>query len=292
MEKLICIYHKNCADGFTAAWIFRNFISGGLSFTPREIQWEPRSYGEAPPDCTGAEVIILDFSFKRPVMKEIAAVAKAVLVIDHHKTAQEDMQGLMEEHNNVKTVFDMERSGARLAWDYFFHGEPLPDLVRTIEDRDLWRFKFSETRAQMASIFSYAYDFETWDDLSYKAKTGSLDKEGEAIERKHFKDITELMPQTQVMLYICGEKVPAYNLPYTMSSDVGNIAAAKPDHSYGVCFWFNKQEVQFSLRSIGNKQDVSLIASAYGGGGHRNAAGFKVTLNDFLSDMLIVDGEA
>jgi hypothetical protein len=54
-----------------------------------------------------------------------------VTLIDHHKTALEDLAGLPSLH----TFTDLERSGATLAWDYLFPDKPRPLLLGHIEDR-------------------------------------------------------------------------------------------------------------------------------------------------------------
>jgi phosphoesterase RecJ-like protein len=45
------------------------------------------------------------------------------------------------------------------------------------------------------------------------------------------------------------------------------------------------ERVYVSLYSIGDV-DVARIAARYGGGGHRNAAGFGVALGDWLRDFV------
>ncbi|HEY9460031.1 MAG TPA: phosphoesterase, partial [Paralcaligenes sp.] len=81
----ICIYHGKCADGFTAAWAVKCALG--------DIEFYPGVYQEPPPEVTGRDVIIVDFSYKRPVLVEMAAVARSILVLDHHKTAAEDLAG-------------------------------------------------------------------------------------------------------------------------------------------------------------------------------------------------------
>lgn len=95
-----------------------------------------------------------------------------------------------------------------------------------------------------------------------------------AIERKHFKDIHELLAVTTSFMVIGGHRVPAANLPYTMSSDAGHELASK--QPFAACYWHTPDGVAFSLRSAPDGLDVSEIAAQYGGGGHRHAAGFKV----------------
>ena len=102
--KVLCIYHAFCADGFGAAWIVRRALGDGVEF-------HAASYGQEPPDVTGRDVLMVDFSYKRPVLVQMAAKAKSILILDHHKTAQADLVDLPD---NVQTIFDMERSGAML----------------------------------------------------------------------------------------------------------------------------------------------------------------------------------
>src|SRR6267142_5992911 len=105
----ICIFHGNCDDGFGAA--FAVWKRDGDC-----VDYHPGIYGKAPPDVTGMDVAIVDFSYKRSVMKDLAARAKSILVLDHHKTAEADLAGLSDECQNVEVVFDMFRSGAVMAW--------------------------------------------------------------------------------------------------------------------------------------------------------------------------------
>jgi oligoribonuclease NrnB/cAMP/cGMP phosphodiesterase (DHH superfamily) len=173
--------------------------------------------------------------------------------------------------------FDLNRSGAGLAWDFFNPGVPRPDLINRIEDRDLWRFAYPDTRAVQAAVFSYPYDFDTWD-LLFKCNLETLRLEGEAIERKHFKDIGELIEVVTRPMTIAGHTVPMANLPYTLTSDAGHkLAAGKP---FAGCYWDTPAGRVFSLRSTDEGLDVSAIAKQYGGGGHRNASGFRVAYAD------------
>jgi oligoribonuclease NrnB/cAMP/cGMP phosphodiesterase (DHH superfamily) len=246
-------------------------------------------YGQDPPDCLGRDVYLLDFSYKRAVMDQIIALARSVTVLDHHKTAQAEMDGLVEYwHREVPNLrvsvrFDMEKSGARLAWEWFHPGEAVPQLVRYVEDRDLWRFAVPYSKEINAALFSYDYDFARWNLLRAMLEAGSpiLEAAGEAIERKQAKDVKELvgkLKHRRAFTKCWAEHpyfVPCANLPYTLASDAAGLMAE--DASFAATYyqdadgWF-----VFSLRSRGAGADVSEVAKCYGGGGHRNAAGFRV----------------
>lgn len=269
MKPDICIYHGNCADGFTAAWaVWKRWP---------DIEFAPGIYGEAPPVVGGKNVLMVDFSYKRPLLEAMLEDARTVTILDHHKTAEADLAGLGH-HVNADILFDMTKSGAMLAWE-FCHGDAAPPrLVQHVQDRDLWQFKLPGTRAIQAAVFSHPYDFQVWEDLAADCEDASsrerLIAEGEAIERKHFKDIAELLAQTTREMVIGGFKVSVANLPYTLASDAANkLAQGAP---FGACYFDrNDGKRVFSLRAVDGGEDVSLIAAKFGGGGHAKAAGFQ-----------------
>jgi hypothetical protein len=293
MSKILCIYHSPCADGFTAAWAVRKALGDD------RVEFHAGVYGEAPPDVTGRDVLLVDFSYKRGVLEEMALSARGIIVLDHHRTAEADLSGYptvpltfrpdeferLEDSARengvlpIAAIFDMHWSGAAIAWD-FFHGveHPRPMLVEYVQDRDLWRFDLGGTREINACVFSHPYDFETWDWLANRAEhPASLQEmiaEGGAIERKHHKDIAELLKVTTRTMRIGDVEVSVANLPYTMSSDAaGALAEGAP---FGACYWDTPTGRSFSLRSRGDAgADVSEIAARYGGGGHKSAAGFQ-----------------
>jgi len=285
----ICIYHGNCADGFTAAWaVWKRWP---------DIEFFPGVYGEEPPDVRGKRVLMVDFSYKLPVIQRMGEVATSITILDHHKTAQADLapfivpqlgddpQAFVDEGLGglagpypVQAIFDMEKSGAALAWEHV-RGGGLPALVAYVQDRDLWRFKLPDSRAINATIFSYAYTFENWERLAYDVAHNQTATagQGEAIERKHFKDIAELLKITTREMVIGGHRVKVANLPYTMSSDAaGALAEGAP---FGACY-FDRNDGQriFSLRSKPDGLDVADIAKSYGGGGHARASGFQMPI--------------
>jgi oligoribonuclease NrnB/cAMP/cGMP phosphodiesterase (DHH superfamily) len=223
---------------------------------------------------------LVDFSYKKDVMLAMGKIANSVLIIDHHKSAFEDLQHIYVESNlNVRTFFDMEHSGAMLAWQYFFEHDEPPQLLRHIEDRDLWKFELDNTKEIQVNLFSYPYDFEVWDSLMHES-TSSLISDGVAIQRKHMKDIKELLALMQRRMIIAGHDVPVANLPYIYSSEAGHIMAQ--GEKFAACYYDTKTSRCFSLRSADDGLDVSLIAVQFGGGGHKHAAGFEVPLKPWV----------
>lgn len=266
--KPLCIYHGNCADGFGAAWVFKRYAD-------REHDFHAGVYQEAPPDVAGRDVYLVDFSYKRAVVEQMCEHATRVVLIDHHKTAIDDLRPLIEARR-IEALVNLEKSGATLAWEWFHgHNErDMPQLLWHIEDRDLWRFALSGTREIQANVFSFPYDFEVWDSLMARP-VEELIAEGRAIERKHFKDVNELLGVTARQMVIGGYVVPVANLPYTLVSDAAHkLAQGKP---FAACYWDTPHGRTFGLRSTNDGVDVSEIAKQYGGGGHAHASGFTVS---------------
>ncbi len=274
MTKPLVIYHGNCADGFGAAWVFSRHGD-------REYDFHAGVYQDAPPDVTGREVYLVDFSYKRPIVERMREQASRLVLIDHHKTAIDDLAPLIES-KAIESLVSLDHSGAMLAWQWFngHHYDEMPQLLRHIEDRDLWRFALHRTREIQACVFSHPYDFDVWDELM-KVDPQTLAIEGAAIERKHHKDIAELTKVVTREFCIGGYTVPVANPPYTLTSDAGHLLAqGKP---FAACYWDTPDGRVFSLRSTEEGLDVSEIAKQYGGGGHKHASGFRVPYNHELT---------
>ncbi len=275
--KPIVIYHANCADGFGAAWAIWKRHGD-------ECDYHPGVYQTPLPDCSGRDVIMVDFSYKRPAMALLLAECASLTLLDHHESAMRDLEGLGEGLPRTKCdiQFDMKRSGAMMSWEHFHPGEDAPVLLHHIQDRDLWRFSMPGTREVSAALFSYPYDFKLWD-LLMKQDPEHLMIEGAAIERKHHKDIDELVRVTMRRMPIGGFDVPVASLPYTLSSDAGHLMAQ--GEPFAACYWDTAETRVFSLRSCEQGVNVAEVAAQYGGGGHRHAAGFSVARDHHLARM-------
>lgn len=286
----LCIFHAKCTDGYAAAYAVRCALG--------DIDFHEGYYNAPPPDVAGRDVIIVDFSYKRDVLIEMARVAKHVLVLDHHKTAKEDIGDLtaapkwrLFERIQIAEgmpgiilgTFDMERSGAGLAWDYFMEGLPRPWLIDLIETRDLWNrdsFRWEPARMAHAYLNSFPFTFDEWDEhmrvtMEEQGQAMVL-REGAAILRQHDRDVEEMIGATKRRMKIGGHDVPVANLGPMLASDAGHVMSK--GEPFSASYFDGARGRLFSLRSADDGLDVSEIAKAYGGGGHAHAAGFKVEL--------------
>ncbi len=252
----VVLYHAECLDGFGAAWaIWKKFPSA--TFTPVKHGLPP------PPGLAGKKIVIVDFSYPRPVLETLAKEAAGLLVLDHHVTAEQALAGL------PYTYFDQKKSGAVLAWEWA-HRQPAPWLLLHVQDKDLWQWALADSREVNAALSSYPYDFNLWDRFTQDA----LIAEGRAILR-YEREIVGKLAKEMVLVRFQGQTVPAVQSA-TLNSQIGERLSGR--HPF-VIIWHDRDGRRyFSLRSREDGPDVEAIARQYGGGGHTHAAGFSVPL--------------
>jgi uncharacterized protein len=139
----LVIYHGGgCPDGFASALAAWLFYAGQAEFIGLD-HGDVKSAADLP-DVAGRAVYILDFSFSPELMRSIDERAAKFVMLDHHKSAAESLSGFVCRCGEIH--FDMKKSGARLAWEFFQAGKPLPDLVKFVEDRDIWVWQLPASR--------------------------------------------------------------------------------------------------------------------------------------------------
>lgn len=291
----IVLYHGNCWDGFCAAWLFRKVWPDG--------DFIPVQHGQEPPEIANDKdrpLFIVDFSYPRETMFRLAAMHHCgVTILDHHKTAQAALEGLDIElrSNNCgscNVVFDMHKSGGRLAWEFLWDEishlsrgeswdwarggrlsrEKACWLVEYTEDRDLWKWQLPNSRAITTCLRSHPLDFDLWEKFD-TTDPATFIPEGEAILRSEAAVIdTHVRHAREIEME--GHKILAVNATVLFSDIAGKLAEGRP---FGAAYFDRGDgKRQWSLRSTDDGVDVSEIAKANGGGGHRNAAGFEQVL--------------
>ncbi len=276
----LVIYHGNCLDGFGAAYaaychpLFKNaeFVAG--------------IYGTPLPDVTNRDVYFLDFSAKRQQMLEVIAKANHVTIIDHHKSAQEDLKIL--DAPNLTLIFDMSKSGAVLAWEFFHPDTVIPDAASLIQDGDLWQFQYEATKPFVANMYSHEFTFEFFESV-YQFAELTIDGnsqaweyfmiEGQSINRSKNQVIKKLIEDSRVNFMQLGSYyVPSVNCDSMFANEAATLLST--NHPFAVAYHDVNNHRVYSLRSSKEGIDVSMVAQAYGGGGHFHAAAFRTKLPD------------
>lgn len=264
----IVIYHSPCSDGFTAAWIFNLFLE-------EPTLYYPTGHGEPPPPVADKNVFIVDFSYKRPILEQMYSEAKSLQVLDHHISAEKDLAGLDYCH------FDQNHSGAVLAWQFFKGDAEAPLLARLVEDRDLWRWQIPGSKKAALVIQSYDFTFENWDELA-SLTMSDFERIGDILERYEKIGLNSHLEKVKIKNFK-GYEVPVVNCSERrLISDLGSKMCQGWPFAV-VWYTYENGQVLCSLRSTDEGVDVSELCSKYGGGGHKKAAGMKVSVEEILN---------
>lgn len=273
-KQRLVIYHGNCVDGFCAAWVLCREFGG-------EADYFAAHHGQEPPPVAGKHVYLVDFSYPRETLLRIASEANSVLVLDHHLTAQKDLSGL--EAPNLEIIFDMERSGAGLARDRF---EPELEswLVDYVQDRDLWRFALPDSEAVNAYIGTLKQTFEAYQRAHEELTATDAARLGRGAYAYKAHYVEQMRKQARRVRFAGHDDIPIVNAPYVGTSE---LVGALSETALFAVGWFQRSDgkIAFSLRSRG-EFDVSALAERFGGGGHKNAAGFQLGSLEQLLAML------
>lgn len=272
----IVIYHKNCADGMGSAFSIWYYYE--LNQIKRHPIYYPAIHNTHPPDVKDKNVLICDFSYKKNVLTNMIKEAKDLLVIDHHISAQKDL----EEIDSKYKVFDMDHSGAVLTWMHIFPEKEIPLLLRYIEDRDIWKKKLPNTDAFASFFYLLPFDFQVYKEyLNDEFLLNEINTKGINYLTLNEHNVKQISKHTSLKFSRIGNKFyfVGYVNSNVLKSDIGsNIFDVYPHVSFSVVYSVddNRDNTTFSLRSRNEYDDVSQVATLLGGGGHRNASGVMV----------------
>ena len=269
-DKIMVLYHSNCPDGFGAAWAFRRKFGSSAEYIPV-------THGEEAPCVKDRDVFIVDFSYDRTIMLEMEKEANSLVVLDHHKSAQEHSGDLEFCH------FDMEHSGAYLAWTYLFPDDNVPLLIQYIEDRDLWKWELPYSKEFSASFDMIPFEFEEFLKFEDDSVFDDAVKRGSYI-LAYSKTVVKKVCEKAKPRKFDGRDVLVVNSSHWMS-EIG--ARLSPDCDFAVIWYYDHEErnIKVSLRAFHDYVDVSEIAKRFGGGGHKKAAGFSLTGDTIVDDL-------
>lgn len=278
----LVIYHgRNCPDGFAAALAAWLFYEGQAEFLGLD-HGEIKSVDDLP-TLDGRAVYILDFSFSADILRGIESRAAKLVMLDHHKSAAEKLTGFECRCGIVH--FDMHKSGARLAWEFFQPELPIPDLVRFVEDRDIWVWQYPESPGFLAALDMEPFNFERWNEIAaFDGMQLSLYVErGKAMDEK-FSKLAEGIAEAAQPVSFNGVSGLMVNAPGVFHSLVGDILSAKSG-TFALMWSIDKSGiVKAGLRSQ-RPFDCIPLAESMGGGGHAQACGFKMSA-DRLPELL------
>lgn len=317
MRNILVVYHASCMDGFAAAWAAWHWLVKG---DWDDIQFLQADYEDPIPDMEGKEVYIVDYSWKDVArFLEIASKAKKVVIIDHHVEANK-IWANVELPEHIHYIYDVNASGCVLSWKYFqeawlveegrkgnlFNIQGTPEILRNIQDRDLWRFDLPHSKqlhAYMKSCgfmlrerdqgkiidqFIKFHDFYTMDTPDYNRFVEG----GEVIMYAETVLIKSILERNMTMadFTVYGPKehdaqdwepkrtynIPVAEMPYELASEAGHLMAEMfPDAPFTLTYETQWHYARYKI-SLRSKKDggahVGEIATLMGGGGHEHSA--------------------
>ena len=277
----LILYHgRGCPDGFgaaLAAWLFYGDTAQYLGLDHGDIA----SIDDLP-DVRGRAVYILDFSFANEIMAALDERAAKLVMLDHHKSAAEKLTGFACRCGVVH--FDMNKSGARLAWEFFQPHTPVPPLLQYVEDRDIWKWEFAESAGFLSALDMEPQTFERWREIASftPAQMEQFMARGAAMDEKYRKLAADIAEGAQPLVFngIAGLMV---NAPGMFHSLVGDILSAKTG-TFALMWSAGAKGVKVGLRAQRNFDCIAL-AESMGGGGHAQACGFKMKV-ERLAELL------
>ena len=268
------IYHADCTDGFGAAYAAWKQLGN-------RAEYHACKHGTPPPDVKGKVVAILDFSFNNATTKQMIEDAEGLIVIDHHKSA------MVELHDISNTHFDMTKSGAMLAWEFFHVGKEPPKFISYIQDRDLWTWELPYSKEFAAAFDMVPFEFEEFEKYEDDSVFDDAVKRGSYI-LAYSKTVVKKVCEKASARKLDEKDVLVVNASHWMS-EIGNRLA--PDCDVAMIWYYDHADrlIKVSLRSFHDTVDVSEVAKKFGGGGHKKAAGFTLpgdaNVDDIFDDV-------
>lgn len=269
----LVLYHgKKCPDGFAAAlaaWLYYQGKAEFRGLDHGEIQTLD-DLGEV----DGRAVYILDFSLPAELLRGLDERAARLIMLDHHQSAADKLAGFACRCGVVH--FDMSKSGARLAWEFFFPDQEVPALVAMVEDRDIWAWKLPQSAAYLAALDMEAHNFERWATLAQMqgVELAAFVARGQAMNDQ-FERLAQEIADNARPLVFNGEAGLMVNAPSAFHSLVGNLLCQKSGTFALIWTISDKGLLKGGLRSV-RGYSVIPLAESLGGGGHAQACGFRM----------------
>jgi hypothetical protein len=297
------IYHANCYDGFTSAYVMYYYFEFILK--NKNYKLIPCNHGEPFPidkaeiDKDRDTCTVVDFSFKRDVVLEYKDLFASFLILDHHLTAYEDLNGLS------CFTYDVNKSGALITFDeilgdqYYFSQslknesgmdenplksqlERLKWLVDRVSDRDLFKFEYGDETHAVYYYLSYKpMSLEFWNDTVCNKTIDEILAIGSSLRVYEDTLLKKLLSRSNFKIKVTdGENeyiIPCVNVSKEFGSNICNRLITEYGFDMSCYFHFENGQIAWGIRS---KKDVdcSKIAKYYGGGGHKNASGWVTKL--------------
>ena len=269
---MLCIYHLADHDGKGSAAIVGQKFKGveflGLNHDMEVPVDEIKKHDK---------IVVCDISLPMDLMFELNE-SKDLTWIDHHVSSIEEYEKKIKEgKNEIKGVRQSGTAAIMLTWQYFFPEKEVPEGVRLLALNDIFDLRDKKVRP-----FEYAFQAlgvnkpkdKSWRDLfAGKLNVDEMVKKGEAIlsyiKNRNHRLCKAMSFDSEYMGYKC----ICANMPQGYSEFYDGVKTIK-NYDFMCNFFMNgKNSWNLSFYTAKDDVDVSKIASSFGGGGHKKAAG-------------------
>ena len=278
---IVVIYHANCYDGFGGAWAaWKKFGDTATYISAKHGQHLPDGVDDR-------EIYVIDFAYTEPLLLELEQRARRLVCIDHHKTAEAWVPKLKE------FVFNLEHSGAYLAWQYFFPEEPVPKCIEYISESDIFKMTLPFAEEVVAYLHALPLTFESYEKM--RAEIDDVAGFAQAIEKGTllmvYRDkVLEVAMGSIHTIAFAGHEIPAINMCFPISEvSYGLHKVYELFPPIAMSYRLDDGIWKCSLRSNGTI-DCAEIAQQFGGGGHPGAAGFAIPYEEGIFPFKIIKG--
>ena len=328
----VVMFHGSCSDGFGAAFSVWYYFKSLINFERVEMKKLPpfgKKYGDAfsaiyyfksqnaenekkeiqfipcyhlkedehiskdfLDKISGKNILVCDFSYPYESLVQLINVSTSFLILDHHKTAKADLEKIPD---NLK-IFDMDRSGSKITWQYYNADKSLPKFLAHVNDRDIWEKKMEQNDEFIAYFYEQEFDCNLWETYLDESNVEKAITKGSAWLEYQKIIIDKIIRKASYIIHEINDKyyIVLYSNSSELKSDIGNkLFNRYPFGDFSTVWHYNlyKNETEHSLRSTADRFDVSVIAKMYGGGGHRNASATVLNGNIPMFPLPRIDDE-
>jgi len=306
LMKIAVWYHGGCNDGLGAAVSVAKFLKEELDFDLDSVDFVPVGYGKPAPEVTHDFVFIVDFAYSPEETEELCRNNENTwfLTIDHHETAFNKFltfyqNNKFSDRNCFAINANGNLAGSDLAWMILNLPEEVPDLIKDVADRDLWKFERPSSIPMhlflvgLRSVKEYCpvkvyYRFLTGKDSEYDEAL-TIGKNLLQFQKSLIREVS--YPAKAGTIQMGEKKMPAIFCNcsnYSLISDTGDYILNRPDKfkidtdkHVAILYLFSAdlKTVKLSFRSKNNQ--AKTYAEFFGGGGHPNSGGAAISKEEF-----------
>jgi hypothetical protein len=290
--KRVVISHQNCDDGAGVVEVFKYYNKYELD-NLHDIEYLMLDYSnfnfeDLLESLRGKLVYVGDFSFNKEQLDKLMTVVGDIVIVDHHESV---LKMNIQDYPNVH--LDLSRSGAILAWEFFYGVETKPPyIIELIGDRDVWNFFYGNHTKAMKMYISknghkdlHQYVSED-EEVAYVKLIDDLEPYILEVEREEAKHIKKAMTARPYNIH--GVEFVGLNITSGVSEILNHASRIFGKPSFA--FWEDEDGIfQLSFRNYKDDIAVNDIARVYGGDGHFQASGNRVNYNQLCLEEFFIN---